>query len=186
MSRPKTGSETDAVELKGTWLRQSRTVSQRPDTDAASASETRTATAAASQTAIGVRSGISISTADPRPGQSGRRYWPGPELPNGPPPNGPPRPSPRPSSVPDCISCSSQPRTRLRRFGSGGGTSRPAIQRLPSRNSSARASTSRNSPTCALRRAQNTSPKPTLRYHMLSVMRSISEPERASRIRRRR
>ena len=159
MSLPNTGSVTVDVVEYGTRFTHRRSVSQAPDTAPATPSARRTAKPAITQVPIGTRSGTSSpSNVSVMPPVDGR------------PPGAPKEPN---DPVARCRALRSAcrwasarrpatARSRPGRSGSGGGTSRPAMSRLPSRTISAMTPAAMNRPACAPSRVQNTLSKPTL------------------------
>ena len=157
MSRPKTGSVTDAVGENGTPFTYSRIVSQEPATAPAMPSATRTENSATTQVPIGTMSGMSSDSntnvgpdavrGPVRPGAAQARVVLGAALGIGEPVR--PRleqPGPR--------------RVRGRHEAAG----EPAA--LPSSTTSAIARPATNSPTCAPRRVDRTLTKPTDWYQI--------------------
>ena len=160
MSRPKTGSVTAAAPAgaNGTWWAHSRMVSHAAASEPPMVSASSPETMTSPTPAIGVRSGRSSASktmvrGSPKPGGPGRRRPPALEL-------------------AASLTRSMMPR-RLDGPLPGGGLSRFAIARLPSRTTSARARPPMNSSAWAPTRVQKTPSKWTLAYHRASVHRSM-------------
>ena len=163
MSRPKTGSVTDAVGENGTPFMYRRIVSHEPATAPAMPSAMRTENSATTQVPIGTMSGMS-SDSNTNVGPDAVRA-----------PYGPVPPRRALCSARRCASArrSVHVLSSPGRVGSAGGTRRPASHSVPSSTTSAIARPARNSPSCAPRRVDRTLTKPTDWYQMTSVQRSM-------------